>query len=67
MRRKEYLPQRDAMPTSIPEAGVWQGVVSLPQRQPQSYSAQAVEALEANEASDDELETEYQEEMACRP
>ena len=39
-------------------------VVPLPQGQPGAYSAQRVEALEANEVSEDELETEYQEATA---
>ena len=63
-RMNEDKPQRDAVPTAIPGAGAWQGVVPLPQRQPGACSAQVVEALEANEVSDDELDTEYQEAMA---
>ena len=63
-RINEHRPQRDAMLTAVPRAGAWQGVVLLPQRQPGAYSAQAVEAVEANEVSDDELETEYQEAVA---
>ena len=47
------------MPTAIPRGGALEGVVPLHQRQPGVYSAQAVEALEANEVSDEELETEY--------
>ena len=52
------------MPTAIPRAGAVRGVGPLHQRQPGAYSAQGVEALEASEVSDDELETKYQEAMA---
>ena len=66
LTRKESVrtSHRDAMRTAILRAGAWQGVVSLPPRQPGAYSAQVVEAVEAKEVSDDELETEYQEAMA---
>ena len=60
----EDKPQKDDMPTAISRVGAWQRVVPLLQRQPGAYSAQVVEALEANEVSDDDLETEYQEVMA---
>ena len=63
-RINEYQLQRDAMPTAMPRAGALQGVVPLHRRQPGAYSAQGVEATKANEVSDDELETEYQEAMA---
>ena len=52
------------MLTTIPRAGLLQGVVPLRQRQPDAYSAQGVEALEVNEISDDGLEAEYQEAVA---
>ena len=60
----EDKPQKDDMPTAISRAGAWQGVVPLLQRQPGAYCAQVVKALEANEVSDDELETEHQEARA---
>ena len=63
-RIDEYKPQRNVVLTAIPRAGALQGGVPLTQRQPGAYSAQVVQALEANEVSDDELETEYQEAMA---
>ena len=63
-RMNEYKPQRNAMPTAILRAGALRGVVPLHQRQPGARSAQGVEALEANEVSDDEVEAEYQEAVA---
>ena len=69
MSRYEYEPLRDAMLTAICE-----GVSLLHRKQSGAYSAQVVEAqdeedeeehvLEANEASDDELEAEFQEAVA---
>ena len=73
MSLRQQLRKRESTSTShrempcqrqFPELVLGKGVVPLPQRQPGAYSAQVVEALEANEVSDDELETEYQEAMA---
>ena len=74
MSRYEYEPLRDAMLTAIPRAGALRGCVPLHPKHPGAYSAQVAEAhydedeeehvLEANEASDDELEPECQEAAA---
>ena len=61
VRINKHEPWRDAMRTAISQACALQGVVPLHQRQPGAHSAQGVEALEANDVSDDELEAEYQE------
>ena len=71
MSRCEFEPLRNAMLTAIPRAGALRGGVPLHRKQSGAYSAQVVEAddeedeedhvLETNEASDDELEAEYQE------
>ena len=68
MSRYEYGPLRDAMLMATPRASALRGSVSLHRKQSGAYSAQVVEgqdeeneeehALEANEASDDELEAE---------
>ena len=54
---KECKPQRDAMLTAILRAGALQTFRSV-------LLPNGVEALEANEASDDELEAEHQEAVA---
>ena len=74
MTRYKYEPLRDAMLTAIPRAGALQGCVPLHLQQSGAYSAQVVEAqdeedeekhvLEANEASDNEVEAECQEAVA---
>ena len=74
MGRDEYEPLRDAMLTAILRAGALRGCVPLHRTQSGAYSAQVVEAqdeedeeqhvLEANEASDEELEAEHRETMA---
>ena len=65
-RRESASTSHREMPmlTAIPRAGALQEVVPLHQRQPGAYSAQGVEALDANAVSDDGLETEYQEAVA---
>ena len=71
---KEYEPLRDATFTAIPQARALRGGVPLHQKQSGAYSAQVVEGqdeedegervLKENEASNDELEAEYQEAVA---
>ena len=66
MSRYEYEPLRDATLTAIPRAGALRSGAPLHRKQSGAHSAQVVETqdeedeeedvLEANEASDDELE-----------
>ena len=74
MSRYECEPLRDAMLTAIPQARALRGCVPLHPKQSGACSAQVVDAqddedeeehvLGTNEASDDELEAEYQEAVA---
>ena len=59
-----YKLQRDATLTAIPQSGTSQRAVPLHQRQLGMHSAQGMEAFEANEVSDDELEAEHQKAVA---
>ena len=70
----EYEPLRGAMLTPIPRAGALRGSVPFDRKQLGAFSAQVAAAhdeedeeehfLEANEASDDELEAEHWEAVA---
>ena len=72
----EYEPLRDAMLAAVARVGALRGGVPSSRTQPGAYSAQVVASpgeddeeerfLEANEASDDELEAEHREAVARR-